>query len=54
MDKKVRKFTYRFQLGSWNRMFGGVIWSENRDNLLTYLYTYYNPNPHELLFKQVS
>ena len=49
MDKKIRKFTYSFQRGCWYRMFGGVIWSENGDELLTYLYTYYNPNPHELL-----
>lgn len=29
MDKKIRKFTYSFQYGSWGRMFGGMIWGEN-------------------------
>lgn len=47
MDKKIRKFTYSFQHDSWYRMFGGMIWSENGKNLLTYLHSYYNPNPCE-------
>lgn len=48
-SKKIRKFTYSYICGSWNRMFGGVIWSENEEYLFTYLYNYYNPNPHELM-----
>ena len=49
MNKKIRKFTYSFLCGSWSRMFGGVIWSEDGEYLLPYLYNYYNPDPHELM-----
>lgn len=30
-------------------MFGGIIWSEDGEYLLPYLYNYYNPDPHELM-----
>lgn len=48
-SNKIRKFTYTYTCGCWDRMFGGVIWSENEEYLFTYLHDYDNPNPHELM-----